>query len=322
VIIADIFDNAVTSIVLGIEDFRDGSDERMLSAARNYYAGLLLLGKECLLRAAPDADPMEVIGAKFEPIPDGEGGVDHQVVGYATVDLSQLKQRFKTFGLSWPDVNIEKLQRFRNNLEHYHLAEPVGALKEAIASSFPMVIDFFETLKEDPQDVLDGVWETILEETSTFNKVQRACFDSLIRLNWPGEVRRLDHMSCRTCGSSLIGQTDRDNTESEAAIGKCFQCGEEYDQEDLAEMVVAVSYEVDAYHAAKDGESSPIATCPECSAEAYVENGEVSACFACKETVGGECSRCSTDISVHEYNPEYPNLCSYCAHVWEKVMRE
>lgn len=79
---ADIFDNAVTSIVLGMEDFREGSDARMLSAARNCYAGLLLLGKECLIHAAPEANPMKIIGAKFEPVPDGDGGIDHEVVGY------------------------------------------------------------------------------------------------------------------------------------------------------------------------------------------------------------------------------------------------
>lgn len=63
-------------------------------------------------------------------------------------------------------------------------------------------------------------------------------------------------------GSSLIGQTDRDNIESEAADAKCFQCGHEYDQRQLAEMVVSASYEIDAYYAAKNGDSSPIATCP------------------------------------------------------------
>lgn len=120
--LADIFDNAVTSITLGVEDFQNGSDARMLSAARNYYAGLLLLGKECLIRAAPDAEPMGVIGAKFEPVPDGEGGVAHEVVGYATIDLEQLKGRFKKFGLSWPQADVKKLQRFRNNIEHFHLS--------------------------------------------------------------------------------------------------------------------------------------------------------------------------------------------------------
>lgn len=57
-----LFHNAVTSIRMGIEDFQTGDDDRMISSARNYYAGLLLLAKECLVRAAPDADPMLVIG--------------------------------------------------------------------------------------------------------------------------------------------------------------------------------------------------------------------------------------------------------------------
>jgi len=59
------FENAVTSLILGIEDFETGTDERMLSAARNYYAGLLLLAKECLVNAVPAAEAMDVIGAKF-----------------------------------------------------------------------------------------------------------------------------------------------------------------------------------------------------------------------------------------------------------------
>lgn len=143
---SEIFVNAITSIKLGIEDFQTGDDDRMLSAARNYYAGLLLLAKECLVNAVPEADAMEVIGAKFKPVPDGHGGVDHVVMGYTTVDLAQLKTRFKDFGLAWPDANITNLQRFRNDLEHHHLKEPASALSEAIASSFPMVVDFFKIL--------------------------------------------------------------------------------------------------------------------------------------------------------------------------------
>jgi hypothetical protein len=140
---SEIFENAITSIVLGIEDFETGSDARMLSAARNYYAGLLLLAKECLVRTVPLADAMEVIGSKFRPMPDGAGGVSYQVEGYATVDLRQLKERFKAFGLAWPKADVDKLQRFRNDLEHNHLNEPVSALGEAIASSFSMIVDFF-----------------------------------------------------------------------------------------------------------------------------------------------------------------------------------
>ncbi|MBK1622055.1 hypothetical protein [Afifella marina] len=319
---SEIFDNAITSIALGIEDFETGTDERMLSAARNYYAGLLLLAKECLVRAAPKADAMEVIGAKFKPKPDGSGGVEHEVEGYATVDLHKLKARFKDFGLAWPNADINKLQRFRNDLEHYHLKEPMTALSEAIASSFPMVVDFFNILNEDPQTNLAGVWDTILEKREAFEKVQEKCLDSLENVAWPAEVSHLDRMACPNCQSSLLGQLDPDNKDHEHVIGKCYQCGEEISFEKFMEMVVASSYEVDAYIRAKEGLNPSIADCPECNASAYVETGEISLCFVCGESVAGECIRCGAGIDVNEYNSEYPGLCSYCAYMAEKMMRE
>jgi len=319
---SEIFENAVTSIALGIEDFETDTDERMLSAARNYYAGLLLLAKECLVSAAPEADAMEIIGARFKPVPDGDGGVEHVVAGYATIDLAQLKERFKDFDLPWPDVNIKRLQSFRNNLEHYHLKEPASALGEAIASSFPMIIDFFNILGEDPQDRLADVWDTIVAERATFEKVQAACLLSWSDVEWPAPVKNLDNMACPYCQSSLVGQSDSSNADHEHVEGKCFQCGKGIERDKLMEMVVLVSYEIDAYLMAKEGLNSPIGCCPECGVEAYVEDEETSLCFNCGESVSGECSRCSAGIDLNEYNPDHPNLCSYCAHMWEKVMKE
>lgn len=319
---SEIFDNAITSIVFGIEDFETGTDARMLSSARNYYAGLLLLAKECLVRTVPEADAMEVIGAKFKPVPDGDGGVDHEVVGYSTVDLAQLKARFKDFELPWPDADINKLQRFRNDLEHLHLKEPASALGEAIASSFPMVVDFCGILGEDPQSCLADVWDTILEQHDAFEKVKKQCLGSLEDVVWPAEVSKLDRMACPECASSLIGQVDPDNNDHEHIVGKCYQCGEEIAFDKMMEMVVKSGYEMNAYIMAKEGLNSPIGSCPECGVEAYVDDGEASVCFACGESIEGVCVRCSTTIDLNEYNPDYPDLCSYCAHMSEKMMRE
>lgn len=319
---SEIFENAITSIAPGIEDFETGSDARMLSSARNYYAGLLLLTKECLVRAAPNADAMDVIRAKFKPKPDGGGGVEHEVVGYTTVDLAQLKSRFKDFRLPWPDADINKLQRFRNDLEHYHLKEPVSALGEAIASSFPMVVDFCAILDEDPQEYLADVWGTILTQRAAFEKVQSKCIASLENVEWPAEVSHLDRMACPECGSSLIGQEDPDNDDREHVVGKCHQCGEEIAFEKMMEMVVTASYEIDAYIMAKEGLNPAITDGPECTAPAYIETGEYSVCFVCGESVAGECIRCGTGIDAHEYHYDYPNLCSDCAHTSEKVMHE
>lgn len=319
---SELFENAIDSVTLGIEDFKTELDKRMLSAARNYYAGLLLLAKECLVQTAPEADAMEVIGAKFKPIPDGDGGVEHIVQGYSTVDLHHLQQRFKDFGLPWPNANIKKLQEFRNDLEHYHLKEPVSALGEAIAASFPMIVDFFEILGESPQEHLPEVWETILSERAAFEKIQSSCLASWEDVEWPTDIKDLDKMSCPHCKSSLIGQADNENVVLEEVTGQCFQCGAEFSHEHTMELVVSASFEIDAYLMAKDGLNSPIGTCPECWNDAYVDNGEVSICFACGESIAGECIRCSTTIDLNEYNSDYPNLCSYCAHMLEKVMSE
>jgi hypothetical protein len=57
-----LFDNAIESIQLGIEDYEANDAKRPLSAVRNFYAGVLLLAKEVLVRAAPNANPKDVVG--------------------------------------------------------------------------------------------------------------------------------------------------------------------------------------------------------------------------------------------------------------------
>jgi hypothetical protein len=95
-----LFNNAVESIVVGIEDYQQNSRPRALSAVRNFYAGTLLLAKEVLVRKVPGADPDEILGAKYKPIISKMGGVEYEAVGHATVDFTQLAERFKDFGLS------------------------------------------------------------------------------------------------------------------------------------------------------------------------------------------------------------------------------
>ncbi len=150
----------------------------------NYYASLLLLAKECLVRAAPNANPLQVIGAKVKPVSDGIGGVEVAVIGWSTIDFNQMRERFEDFGLKWPKGDFDKLRKLRNQVEHHHWTEPVTALTEAIASSLPMVVDFFAILgQDDPKEKLDSAWDAILECRTAFEKVQKACLEELDNIN-------------------------------------------------------------------------------------------------------------------------------------------
>ncbi|KQT07009.1 hypothetical protein ASG50_00830 [Rhizobium sp. Leaf386] len=62
-----LFENAVTSIQLGVEDYQQNDPRRAISAVRNFYAGVLLLAKETLVRSAPDADLSDLIGGSISP---------------------------------------------------------------------------------------------------------------------------------------------------------------------------------------------------------------------------------------------------------------
>ena len=52
-----LFDNAIQSIQLGVEDYQNDDPKRAVSAVRNFYAGVLLLAKEVLVRRVPKASP-------------------------------------------------------------------------------------------------------------------------------------------------------------------------------------------------------------------------------------------------------------------------
>ena len=73
----NMFNNAVQSIQMGVEDYRSNKPSRALSAVRNFHAGLLLLAKEVLVRKVPNADEREIIAANHKPVPDGLGGVNY-----------------------------------------------------------------------------------------------------------------------------------------------------------------------------------------------------------------------------------------------------
>ncbi len=312
----ELLQNAIASIQLGIEDYQSNDARRPISAVRNFYAGVLLLGKQCLLAAAPDADPMEVLASKFVPVPDGEGGVVHEPKGYRTIELAELRERFKDFDLEWPDGEIHTLQKLRNEFEHYHSAAPKDVIRQAIAACFPLIQGFFAVLEVEPSSALGDTWTVMLAEEAFFAKQKSDADATFEKLPWG--LSNTEAFYCPSCSSSLICQIDPSNSEPENIQGRCIACGKTLTAEEFVKLVVETEFAGEDYIAVKDGGEAVINDCPECGNATYVVNGEFNECFLCGCDVDGECALCCTGLSVHNRSVNDSSLCDYCHHVMSR----
>jgi hypothetical protein len=315
-----IFANAVDSIKMGVEDYALDTPARALSAVRNFYAGVLLLGKEVLIRAAPLADPNDVIGAKYAPMPDGKGGVDHVIEGYQTVDFNILSKRFKDFKIPIDAKGLQELNGLRNHIEHRYTDQPARAVREAIARAFPITVAMFNQIGEHPAEVLGSAWPIMLDVRALYEAELIRCRATLAGVDWVSATVAEKHLRCQECGSDLIEQRDSANTDQEALALICRSCGTEPDWDDAIVYAVDRALSGDAYVRFKDvGESGPIYDCPACERPSYIDFED--ACAVCGETFDyeAECVRCSSGIPLEDALAGFDEgLCSYCTHVMGK----
>jgi hypothetical protein len=72
-----------------------------------------------------------------------------------------LGRRFKQFGLKINHSELVDLNRIRNEMEHFYTNATTEKVREAIARAFPVVVDLFKLLHEEPNKHLGGSREVI-----------------------------------------------------------------------------------------------------------------------------------------------------------------
>ena len=309
---------------MGVEDFRQQDPDRDISAVRNFYAGVLLLAKEALIRAAPHADPALVIGAKLKPVPNGAGGIAMQQVGHTTVDFQQIGDRAKDFGVHIDHKALKALNTIRNDMEHHYTDESATAIRAAISKGFPVVASLFRQMDEVPTELLGDAWTAMLETKELYDQELKEARATLEKVTWHSPSLDGATLQCCECKSELVEQTDPDNESQDSVELRCRTCGEFPVLADVVEQVIDRTYGVEAYIRYKDAcEEGPIYTCPACDRHTLVEAED--ACANCNEPLdySSECSRCGNGISIQDYLDGLDGgLCSYCSWQMEKIMRE
>ncbi|MCO6406778.1 hypothetical protein [Hoeflea alexandrii] len=320
---SELLENAVVSIQLGVEDYQANDPRRAISAVRNFYAGVLLLAKETLVRAAPEADLDDLVAARYKPIPDGQGGIEVVPDGRTTIDFVTIGKRFKDFGLAIDQKALEELNKIRNDVEHLYTQKPREAVREAIANAFPVVVQLFEHMGDRPGDHLGEAWPVMLEAKALYDKELVRCRDSFSKLDWISETVANAGLICPECDSKLIRQRDVENAEQRHIELICSLCGAEPDLDAAIKDTLVGELSGEAYLRIKDGgEDGPLFLCTECGNETYVDFE--GACAVCGYEYGSpDCDRCGVEIPLNEIiYTEHPGLCSYCSHMLDKVMRE
>ena len=290
-----LFDNAIQSIQLGVEDYQDDDPKRAVSSVRHFYAGVLLLTKEVLARQVPETDPKQVVSARYKPVPDEAGGVSFVPASPHTIDFMTIGERFGDFGLGIDKSALNALNRIRNDLEHYFSDKPHEAVREAIAKAFPVVAQLFRLIDEAPHDRLGESWQVMLDVHDVYKQEGDSCRKSFEDVEWPSNILAQVQFSCPECQSDLVEQADPENRCHESLDCSCRRCGQRFGAEQAIEMALETHFENESYVAMTDGGEQPVQVCPDCGVKAYVFTEEQVTCAWCG-LVLEECVRCGTGL--------------------------
>lgn len=314
-----LIENAITSIQLGVEDFDKGDERRIISSARNLYAGILLLFKEKLSRLSPENSNEVLVKSKAAPQRQQDGSIVFVGVGKHTVNCLQIKERFQSLKISVDWDRVRKIGDIRNDIEHYYCPVHNDAIREALSQTFVVVRDFIEhELKEDPLYLLgNDCWTKLLNIHDFFEKEKAKCEQALNKIDWQSETlsEAIHEIACSDCGSSLVLPQNGSSGHLEEIKFHCRSCGNEMDFSHVAASCLEEHFDPEIYLHYDDGNDLPLATCPECSQKGYVI--EDDRCALCGyEREYSECNRCGAELGIDDQHLE--GFCDYCSYMMSK----
>lgn len=315
-----ILQNALDSIAIGLEDFESSDNRRIISATRNIFAGILLLFKHKLCELSPPGSDEALIKQKVLPTIDATGAVYWIGKGKKTVDVQNIEDRFESLGIAVDWKRLEKINKYRNDIEHYYSVLSHASVQQLVSDSFLIIRDFIaDELEEDPKFLLgEDYWGILVDVNEVYEKEKKACDASLEQLQYFSNeiLNAFKAFQCDECGSGLLETTSTGRANE--ALFDCKACDKNFLYEEIANNAVEDYYAGDMYLAQTDGGELPIIDCPFCPDGIYVFSGGV--CVACGDSAVHECTNCGIGIPPEEISDG--SFCGYCAHRWEKIKAE
>jgi hypothetical protein len=311
-----ILSNAVDSISLGIEDFQSEDQRRLISCTRNLFAGVLLLFKHRLVQMSPAGSDEVLIKQRILPVLS-DGQLVWQGDGTKTVDVQQIQERFESLNITVDWSRINKINKYRNDVEHYFSTLSHSAVRVLITDCFVVIRDFVrQELGLDPLGIFDAeVWRAFTEVAEVYQKEKDDCITHIKAVDWKytflGDA--LSECSCPECGSGLL-DTDPGCKDRHDAEFICLSCGNTVSFEILAEQALGEFFAHTNFRSMKDGGDPVTIDCPTCGKDTYMLEDDV--CLICEESAQRTCDLCGCDIPPSEIDGG--GLCGYCSNMMSK----
>lgn len=311
-----ILKNAIDSIAVGLEDYSSPDQRRVISCTRNLFAGILLLFKHKLSLLSPPGSDEALIKQRVVPVLDESAHLEWRGKGSKTVDVQGIKERFDSLSIDVDWKRIDKINNFRNDIEHYFSNLKHESIRSLISDSFAIINDFVRNhLNEDPKELLgNAAWAVLIEVNEVYEKEKAECLAVLEALEFFDDeiLNAFGAYSCNECGSGLIMPSARGG-DAISADYTCKSCEVKLPYEEMVSEAVNDYFRHDVYLSHTDGGDSPLADCPECGGVYLYAQG---ICASCGHTAEHECQRCGSTIMPEELFAE--PFCGYCAHVMSK----
>jgi hypothetical protein len=300
-----------------------------LSSVRNLFAGVLLLFKYKI--ATTVDDPNDAYSLIFNPpevLPhtDGSGGIEWRPTGNfrrTTIDIENIKKRFRGFGISVDWVVIDQLQDARNQLEHLHPANTMGEVADFVAALVPVLQSFItDEMGEVPAELLGSTWTTMLNHHQFFKATMEACRDEWKAAKAPeGMQNWLNRCQCDECGSTLVRPVAEDidvgmTFDDEKLRYLCVACN---NSGEIVPLMIGELVQAQGDYNEFDGEESPVDECDQCNHYTFVVSD--GRCHWCEyELEYPECKVCGE--MLRQDDQDNSGFCGYHLHQFEKVMRD
>lgn len=293
--------NAVLSICLAVEDYKSGNPNRTISALRNITAGILLLYKEKLLRLSPPGSEEVLLKTKILPkIQNGQ--LVFVGTGSHTVDTEQIAARFESLNVKADWKRTKAIIRLRNEIEHYHSAQPMSVLREAIGTAFTIINDFcLNELNADPYELFGAdVWEVFLEEKDLLASWKASIEEDNQKIQWPHpEMKAIaKYFACSGCGSELLRVIDS-QANLERLEYQCLTCRRYNLFDEVLGNAMHDAYFAECYSLFKDSGEYYLQTCDNCLRHTFITSE--GHCVACAYTSYKVCDGCNSQYAPDHY---------------------